>query len=478
LNVKLLLKIATGLMLKIFISYLTLVLFPVISFSQGNKLIINNIQITGNRTTRENVILRELTFNKGDTISDIDLGSQIIRSRETILNTSLFNYATISTTEVFPDRVDIDIVVEERWYIWPAVILKYDDRNFSSWLKEGDLSRSKIGFSVEQYNCFGRRENLKVSFLFGYAKQFSISYKNIPLDKHRTHFIGADIEITRQDELIYKTEFNVPSTYRNNFHSVFERKKYTINYLYRPRINDLHNFYLNYHEYNITDSVVKLNPYFLTNNKDNLQCFALDYVFSSDKRDSKAYPLKGSYFELLISQTVPSPFSKSSFSQTVVSPGYYRYFEIGKNLYYAAGINLKLSYSNRYSYFYSQSVGYKYNLHGFEYNTIEGQHLLIIRNLLKIAILKPRVSELHFIPIDKFRKIHYALYFNLFSDCGFVTNKYRTADNSFNNKFLCSGGVGLDLVTYYDITLRADYAVNGFGKSGLYIHLTAPLNNQ
>jgi outer membrane protein assembly factor BamA len=458
------------------ITSLSLLLVSIASMSQDIELIINNIQISGNKTTRENVIIREMTFKKGDTISVSGLEQQIIRSRENILNTSLFNFVTITNRTVSADHIDIYILVEERWYIWPAVILKYDDRNFSAWLKAKDLSKSKYGFSVERYNCFGRRENLKLSFLFGYAKQFSVSYRNIALDKNRKHLIGGDIELTRQDELIYKTQNNQPSTYRNNFQSVFERRKFTLNYLYRPNMDNLHNFYLNYFEYKITDTVVRLNPDFLINGENSLKCFTFDYVYSEDKRDIKAYPLKGSYFELLISQTVSVPFSKSSFLSTAIVPGFYKYFEINKRFYYAAGINMKLSNNSSYSYYYTRSVGYKYNLHGFEYNTIEGQHFIIIKNLFKIVVFKPKVSEIHLIPLTKFKKIHYAVYFNLFSDCGYVANRYRTSDNSYANKFLISGGAGVDLVTYYDITLRADYAINGFGKSGVFIHLTAPLN--
>jgi outer membrane protein assembly factor BamA len=455
---------------------MTLLLISAATLSQDIKLIINDIQINGNKTTRENIIFRELTFHKGDTLLSSELERQITRSRENLLNTSLFNYVTLTKSNI-SDSTVISILVEERWYTWPAVILKYDDRNFSAWLKAKDLSKSKYGFSVEQYNCFGRRENLKFSFLFGYAKQFSVSYRNIALDKNRKHFIGADIELTRQDEIIYATRDNEPSTFRNNFHSVFERKKYTLNYLYRPYLNELHNFYLNYFEYNIADTIVKLNPDFLLNGSDNMKCFTLDYVFSVDRRDIKAYPLKGSYFEILIGQTASVPFPKDFFSSTVIIPSYYKYFVIKRNLYYAAGINLKLSYNNRYSYFYSRSVGYIYNMHGFEYNTIEGQYFIILKNLLKLTVLKPKITEIHFIPFHKFNKIHYALYFNIFSDCGYVSDRYNTPDNSYVNKFLISGGAGLDFVTYYDRTIRAEYSVNGFGKSGFYLHLTAPMNN-
>lgn len=189
----------------LFISFLCLS-FP--AFSEERGLVINSILVSGNNKTRPNIILRELTFQEGDTILSSDLERHTSRSRENILNTSLFNYVTINTISSSEDRLDVLINVEERWYFWPALIFKYDDRNFSAWLKAKDLSRTKYGFSLEKFNFLGRKQNLRISFLFGYAKQFEMSYKNIALDKNRKHFIGAMTEISRQDEMIFDTKYH------------------------------------------------------------------------------------------------------------------------------------------------------------------------------------------------------------------------------------------------------------------------------
>jgi outer membrane protein assembly factor BamA len=455
------------------------IFLSVISFlkiSAEESVVITDIKIQGHRKTRERVILRELTFQKGDTLLLYAADQRIALSRENLLNTSLFNYVTINQKESSPGNLEIEIVVEERWYTWPAVILKYEDRNFSAWLKAGDLSKSLYGVSIDQYNCFGRKENLKLSVLSGYANQFAISYKNIALDRSRKHFIGADVELSRQDEIIIKTVKNEPVTFNNSFRTVFERQKYTINYLFRPLIHDRHNFYFNFIKYNAADTLIALNPSFLLNGKSKLDCFTLDYVYTKDKRDLKAYPLRGSFFEVLIGQTVSLGTSEKRFSSTVIVPSYYKYLEINDKLHFATGFNFKISFTNENSFLYSRSLGYIYNMHGFEYNTIEGQHFFIIKNLFKITLLQPKISELKFIPFRKFNKIHYALYLNIFNDLGYVSDRYKSADNTYSNKFLASAGAGIDLVTYYDRTFRFEYAINGFGKSGFFLHLAAPLN--
>jgi outer membrane protein assembly factor BamA len=444
--------------------------------SQDKELVIGDIRISGNKKTKENIILRELTFRQGDSILSSKLESHLSRSKENLLNTSLFHYVTISSHSESGDTSEISIQLEERWYFWPALIFKYEDRNFSAWLKAKDLTKTKYGFSVDKFNFLGRRQNLRVSFLFGYARHFEISYKNIAIDRNRKHFLGFMAETSKQDEMIVNTENNEPLLFKSNFQPVFERNKYTLNYTFRPLLNDFHNVFFNYVQYNVSDTILELNPVFLGRNISSMNCLTIDYVFSKDMRDLKAYPLNGYYFEILVGQTLSLPLSKSSFSSTVIVPNFYKFTEITDRLHYASNLTLKLSLISAESYYFSRSLGYIYNLHGFEYNTIEGQHFIAFKNLLKFTLLKPRVTEIKFLPFPKFNKIHYAAYFNVFADCGYVANKYVTAGNTYTNKFLYSGGVGLDLVTYYDRTFRAEYSLNGFGKGGFYLHLTAPIN--
>jgi len=446
-----------------------------ISLSQENTFYINGIYISGNRITKEKIILRELLFQTGDSIALSDLEKKISDSRENLINTSLFNFVTITRITAGKNDLAFLISVEERWYTWPRLILQYEDRNFSAWLKEGDLSRTSIGGSVEQFNCFGRKENLKVSVAFGFAEQFMLSYRNVALDKGRRHFAGAEFEYSKQNEIFIDTRDNKPQTFKYDLTPVLNFKKYTLNYLYRPFIYFNHNVFINYKEFSLADTVIAVNPDYLFAGNKRLNCFTLDYVLTMDKRDSKAYPLSGSFFAVLTGHTISAPFSKDSFSSTVISPSFTKYFEINNRFHFASGVNMKFSYNNTYSFLYSRALGYNVNMHGFEYNTIEGEHFVLLRNLFKVTILQPTVYSVPLIPFKKFSKIHYAFYFNLFTDCGYVSSKYNRPDNNYANRFLISAGAGIDFVTYYDRTIRAEYSVNGFGQGGFYLNLTAPI---
>jgi hypothetical protein len=96
---------------------------------------ISKIIITGNKITKESIILRELSFKKGDLIDISKLEKIEDESKVNLTNLNLFNFITISNT-VKEKNIIISIEVIERWYIWPYPILEISERNFNVWWDE------------------------------------------------------------------------------------------------------------------------------------------------------------------------------------------------------------------------------------------------------------------------------------------------------------------------------------------------------
>ena len=44
-------------------------------------------------------------------------------------------------------------------------------------------------------------------------------------------------------------------------------------------------------------------------------------------------------------------------------------------------------------------------------------------------------------------------------------------NNYLSNKLLTSAGIGLDMITYYDIVFRLEGTLTRQGKRGLYVHV-------
>jgi len=151
---------------------------------------------------------------------------------------------------------------------------------------------------------------------------------------------------------------------------------------------------------------------------------------------------------------------------------YRKYWELPDNLFLSTDWTGKISTNRDQPYFYQRGLGYDRNfVRGYELYVIDGQSYLLSKNTLKYALIPPKVSTLGFIKSEKFSKIHYALYANLFVDMGYVDafRNYNTEDLA--KTLLLGAGVGLDLVTYYDMVLRVEFSINKKGEAGIYFHL-------
>lgn len=73
--------------------------------------------VTGNKVTRDRVILRELTVQE-DTLNTQELQAALARSRENLLNTGLFNTVTVLPVFLGPQEAFVQVEVNERWYLF------------------------------------------------------------------------------------------------------------------------------------------------------------------------------------------------------------------------------------------------------------------------------------------------------------------------------------------------------------------------
>src|SRR5262245_39891060 len=74
---------------------------------------VNRIIITGNKLTRNSIILRELSFKKGDIINNSILPKIIEKDQRKLFNLHLFNTATITPLDLGNGLLDLLIEVDE-----------------------------------------------------------------------------------------------------------------------------------------------------------------------------------------------------------------------------------------------------------------------------------------------------------------------------------------------------------------------------
>jgi hypothetical protein len=120
-------------------------------------------------------------------------------------------------------------------------------------------------------------------------------------------------------------------------------------------------------------------------------------------------------------------------------------------------------------FFNQQYLGYgDLYLRGLDRYVVDGVAGTMFRNSLLRELFDLRVPFLRSVPSHAFVPIR--IYACLFSDLGYVYNKNFT-QNSLVNRSLYTAGVGLDVVTFYDLVLRLDYSFNQFGQNGLFLHI-------
>src|SRR4051812_21299106 len=71
---------------------------------------INRIIILGNKITRGRIILRELSFKPGDTVSSVNIDNRLVRDRAKVYNLRLFNTVVVRWMDFDPATGLIDII--------------------------------------------------------------------------------------------------------------------------------------------------------------------------------------------------------------------------------------------------------------------------------------------------------------------------------------------------------------------------------
>ena len=444
-----------------------------VAFKKKNLKVVTRIQIVGNRTTKDNIILRELEFKDGDTLTNSNFTSAINLSKKNLLNTSLFNFAKLDVALV--DSINAVVIVQltERWYIFPLPIFEIDDNNFNTWLRTKDYSRINYGMHLTHYNFRGRKEKLILTAMYGFTERYRLRYEVPYLTKSQKLGLAVDLSYNRQDEIAYNSLNNERLQFNDTENDAYRNLSNSVSLSYRNKIFNTHLVKLNYSQYRITDSVVNLNQNFLGANQNDLNYFKVSYKFTSDKRDSKNYPLKGSFLKASISQYGLGILSDLSLTNLNIEAK--KFIEIKPRLNLAGSIKALLTNNNAPPYLLRNGLGYSsFGIRSYEYYVIDGQNIGLGKLQLRYQLVQPRSVDLEGIS-ERFGKFHYAFYIGVFGDVAYVDDQFGYPSNRLANEIQFGSGIGVDFVSYYDIVIRTEYSFNKFGESGLFIHFVAPI---
>jgi len=435
---------------------------------------VNRIIITGNKLTRNSIILRELSFKKGDVISERIIPKVIEKDQRKLFNLHLFNTATITPLDLKNGMVDFLIEVDERWYTFPVPIFQLSDRNFNEWWEnyDHDFSRVNYGLRLYQYNMFGRNQTLTLTAQFGFQRRFQLMYKVPYIDNNQKAGLIFEMDFIEAKNVADST-IEHKLRYVKSEHVLRNTKGIGLSYTYRNNFYINHKLKYEYRETSIADTLEILNPNYLGPETNRQQYDAVTYEFTSDHRDVQAYPLKG-YMVFLHLQQYGIALNKD-FQKT---EGYFSlsgHLDLKKNFYLSNQSYIYLSTPDEIPYFNYGGLGYNRTfVRGYEVYVIEGPRFYLNKTTFKKRIFY-RLWTVENSIIPQFNHFPLAIYLKAYADFGYVANYPTYKESSVNtllsNQVIGGAGFGLDFVSAYDAVLRVEYTYTPENKGGFFFHL-------
>ncbi|HYW96939.1 MAG TPA: BamA/TamA family outer membrane protein, partial [Bacteroidales bacterium] len=338
--------------------------------STDTLLVVRDITISGNKVTKDHIILRELPFASGDTLMASVLPEVTARSEDNLMNTSLFNFVTVTSHRADP-FLDIQINVTERWYIWPIPIFEHAERNFPAWLRDPEFSRLNYGLQVNWNNFRGRRELIELKVRLGYKEQYGLMYAIPNLGRRQQHGISFGVNKFRQHEVIIKTANNEPRYLSNSDKYTYETLTPSISYTWRPGLYFSHSVFFSYSDITFRNNQYH-EEYLGVPPGTDLRWFSLSYLAEIDYRDYKFYPLKGYLLLLRLHQQglgLVKDFNNSKTYLTFIGAVHNKLLP---RFYLGDVVKVRLTKDEVLPYYFRQGIGYNTYLRGFEYYLIDG----------------------------------------------------------------------------------------------------------
>lgn len=432
------------------------------------------ITINGNKITKDRIILRELLVHEGDTVEAALLYDKLERSRQNLMNTSLFNTVAVLPLYIEPTKAIIEVTVNERWTIWPSPIFQLADPNFNTWWLTKDFDRVNYGMYLYKYNFRGRNETVFLKAQFGYTRQFGLRYRVPYIDQHQRWGMSIGGSYMEQAEVTAGTSGNKRILISNPDGAIRNEQKADVELSLR-RSHDVRHFWrFGFTQAEVKDTIARAAlDYFNAGTATTTRFLSFGYSLVWDRRDMKIFPRDGHYEELRIDQLGLGILGESAPDITAAFATVKRWWKVSEPLTLAVTVRGKHTWGTP-PYYAQEALGYAHFVRGYEYYVIDGESFVLGKGNVVLQLFKPRTQRVEAMPMEAFRTLYFALYLDLFVDAGRVWDSRYADENFLANEWMSGYGAGLDLVTSYDQVIRGEYTFNALGEHGFFLHFTQP----
>ncbi len=432
-----------------------------------SHITIRAISIAGNKKTKTYIISRELPFREGESYPMSDILEGLETSRQNLMNTTLFVEAGVCFSNWNNDSLDIMVDVKERWYYFLFPYLKPADRNWNVWINEYGLDPERVNYGLKFHgkNITGRNDKLNAWLINGYTQRLAMNYYNPFSDNSLRRGWGIDLSYSRNREMNYGTAANKQQFFKDDLSYIRKQVYVGGMYSYRKGSIERHYLRLGMQAETIADTIATLNSNYLGSGNTKVVYPELRYTYQYLNLNYIPYPTKGKSLEIeLMRRGIDS---KVNLTQLQLKAA--RYLELPKKFYFSTSAEMHLRLPFDQPFFNQLMLGYNDSyLRGLEYYVVDGVAGGFVRNTLGKEMFRYRFKT--GLKSKTYAAIPFRFYLKAYGDAGYVYNKTQQVKNSLNNTFLYSGGIGLDVISIYDIVLRFEYSFNQFRERGVFIH--------
>ncbi len=431
---------------------------------------VRNIVITGNKKTKEYIIIREMVIKPGDSILIINLTKKLEVTRQNIYNTLLFVTVKVEPFILNAFQFDVIVSVKEKFYIFPVPQFQLVDRSFDEWLVKykGSLTRVNYGINFVDNNLSGRKDLLRLSITNGYTRNISAYYGSPYSNPKLTagYYIGAGFSQTR--EIAFKTNYDNNFEYYKN--GGFVRNSWNIfgGYIIRKAIRKSQIFSAGYTNVSVSDSIItnNLNPRYFNSKSTRQGVIDLGYTIRYTNVNNILYPLTGVSGYVAFQKRGLG--LKGGINMFSIEGEYDRYIALGKKWYASVQATGKIKLPFDQPFINQRALGdNNAYLRGYDYFNIDGVAYSTAKFNLKREIINFTIPT--FFKSKTYRKIPFKVFAKAFTDFGYVYSR-ELPITRLNNKLLYTGGLGIDILTLYDIRIRFDYSINQLGENRLAVN--------
>ncbi|MBA4407398.1 hypothetical protein C0389_08995 [bacterium] len=396
---------------------------------------IDSIRISGNNITEDFIILRELTFQTGETVT----GKTLRFNRERIYSLRLFNRVEFIIGDSENKNI-LEIHVSESWYLYPLPFVR---------IENSDVKKATYGFNILYKNFRGRNETLRAMAGFGYDPSYSLYYDN------PAFFFENDIGFSIGSA--HSQINNRSNIAKNVLGDEFKYKIFSQSISVSKRLNQFNIVFLSLGFNYIETPFSKKGMTASDERIDRLISGTINYIY--DSRDLKQYSENGLYAFLHLSH---KGFGINNISYNDFEIDFREYRNLFKQLSGKWRIVYRRTFGKLVPFYDYSYLGYGERVRG-HYNDIrEGKGYLLASFELSYPLVKEwNVSfKLPLLP-ESLTSARIGIYLSGFIDAGDTFDSSKSVSISH---FYSGYGFGITLLFLPFNAIRFEYAFDELGR--------------